>query len=239
MREEHNQPISLAELRASLYSTLVLGFSAPNEGILEELSDGLHEVLNQEDSLPAIPALIDGIKNLEASINSSDKTSLMEEYHRLFVGPYSLLVPPYESIYREIPRTVMGESTLEVIKRYQEAGFLLSPSFKDLPDHIAAELEFMALLCERERRAWRRRDLSQAAKLLSLEETFLRDHLLRWIPNFTSKILASTEFPFYRALASLVKDYVLLDLDCVCALRRLLDAEGSATPMKGETVYGS
>ena len=133
----------------------------------------------------------------------------------------------------------MGESTLDVTRHYEEAGFHLSPSFRDLPDHVAAELEFMALLCEEEGEAWHKDDLFQAAKLISREETFLKDHLVRWIPNFTSKILSSTDFPFYRALASLLRDYVLLDLDCVRGLRRVLKAEEFALRVKEETRDGA
>lgn len=239
MREEHNQPVSLAELRASLYSALALGFSAPDEGTLKEVSGRLPEVLREASSLFVMPVLEDTIKNFEASINASDRTSLKAEYHRLFVGPYRLPAPPYASVYLESEPTIMGTSTLEVLRMYEEARFLLSPSFKDLPDHVAVELEFMALLCEEERRAWRRGGLCEAAKLLAKEETFLREHLVRWIPHFSSRILSSTDSPFYRALASLLRDYVLLDLDCVRGLRRVLKAEEFAVRVKEETRDGA
>lgn len=229
----------MAEVRASLYSALASGFSAPDEGTLKEISGRLSEVLREASSLFVMPVLEDTIKNFDASINASDRTSLKAEYHRLFVGPYKLPAPPYASVYLESEPTIMGTSTLEVLRMYEEAGFLLSPSFKDLPDHVAVELEFMALLCEEERRAWRRGGLCEAAKLISLEESFLRGHLVRWIPNFTSKILASTEFLFYWALASLVKDYVLLDLDCVRALRRLLEARETTPLMKEGAIDGA
>lgn len=232
MKEKQNQPSSMAEVRASLYSALASGFNAPDDQTLEEVSENISALFKEAKSLFAWPVLQDRIKSLRASIEKSDRSSLKTEYHRLFGGPYRLLAPPYASLYLESEPTVMGPSTLKVLAMYEEAGFLLSPSYKDLPDHIAAELEFMALLCEEEGEAWQRDDLFEAAKLISREESFLRGHLVRWIPNFTSKLLASTESPFYRALASLVQNYVLLDLDCVHALRRLLAAEGSATSMK-------
>jgi len=227
-----NRRFSHAEFRGSLYYILALGFSAPNARNLKQTSGQILEVLQKAESLPDWTALADRLKSLELCVNASDRSSLKAEYHRLFVGPYKLLAPPYASVYLEPESTIMGPSTLQVLRMYEEAGFVLSSSYKDLPDHIAAELEFMALLCEEEGAAWQRNDFSLASKLLIREETFLRQHLVRWIPNFTSKLLVWTDCQFYRALASLAQDYVLMDLDCVRALRRLLDAEGSATSMK-------
>lgn len=236
MRQE-NQRLSDAESRASLYSILALGFSAPDEATLEELSDLLPEFLGE--ARPFLwPALKQEVKALEACLKTSDIPSLRAEYDRLFTGPDKLLIPPYASVYLEPEPVIMGPSTLEVLRIYEEAGFLLSPSFKDLPDHIAAELEFIALLCEEEKEAWRRGDLSEAARLLGLEEAFLREHLIRWIPDFASKVLAVSKSPFYRELASLAKDYVSFDLDSVRALRRLLDAAGSVKSMKPGAKHG-
>lgn len=239
MKEKQNQPSSMAEVRASLYSALALGFSAPDEGTLKEVSGRLPEVLREASSLFVMSVLEDMIKNFEASINASDRTSLKAEYHRLFVGPYKLPAPPYASVYLETEPTVMGPSTLEVLRMYEEAGFRLSPSFKDLPDHIAAELEFMALLCEEERESWQKADFAVATKLLSREENFLGEHPVRWTAGFSSKILSSTDFPFYRALAFLLKDYVLFDLDCVRALRRLLEARETTALMKEGAIDGA
>ena len=239
MRDGQNEPSSIAEVRALLYSALAVGFSAPDEGTLEEVSENISALFQEAKSLFAWRALEDWINSLRASIKESDRTSLKAEYHRLFGGPYKLLAPPYASLYLESEPSIMGPSTLEVLTTYEEAGFLLSPSYKDLPDHIAAELEFMALLCEEEGRAWRKGDLFQGGKLLVREETFLADHLARWIPHFTSRILASTRYLFYRALASLLNDYVLLDLDSVRALHRCLEAEGLVTLMKEGAGDGS
>lgn len=207
-----------SEERAKIYELLALGFGPPATDLAKKLNE-----------VEALRSWFDQ----GTRISPTNLEELVPEYHRLFVMPGSP-VPPYESIYREGWR-VMGESTVDVVRQYEKAGFYLSPSFKDLPDHIAAELEFMALLCEEEETAWHKDDFFQAAKLLSREETFLKDHLVRWIPHFSSRILSSTDSAFYRALASLLGDHVLIDLDCVRGLRRLLKAEEFATRVKEET----
>ena len=227
---------ALAGLRGSVYEGLALAFRPPSKDFYRSLSCRLLSPLSELNNLFAWPGLEQSavLGKLTQKKNyvlaSKIRRSLKLEYERLFVGPYKLPAPPYASLYLESEPTVMGRSTLGVLTVYEEAGFVLSPSFKDLPDHIAAELEFMALLCEEERRSWKKGDPSGAGRFLSLEERFLSGHLVQWIPRFATRVLASTEVPFYRALAFLTRDYVVLDLNSVHAVCRLLNAEPSPTP---------
>jgi TorA maturation chaperone TorD len=236
---------SFAKLRGSTYEGLAVALGPPAAKFYRMLNQKLLrplKILQEDLSWPILEgaqALDDFIREKTAKGPDKASASLRVEYHRLFVGPYKLAAPPYASLYLEGEPAVMGRSTLEVLKMYEQAGFLLSPSFKDLPDHVAAELEFMALLCEGQGAAWQRSDFFQAGKQLEWQENFLREHLVRWIPKFSSKILSSTESPYYRALASLLRNYVSLDLDYARASRRLLDAEVSAMAPKGRTRDGN
>lgn len=235
---------SLPTVRGSVYGGLAFAFSPPGEKFYRAVESKLLCALKSLASALAWPSLkeagaLSDLVEKEQHGPGNELASIKTEYHRLFVGPYQLVAPPYASLYLESEPTVMGQSTLEVLRMYEEAGFVLSPSFKDLPDHIAAELEFMALLCEGEKEAWKREDFSQALTLLSREETFLKEHLVRWIPKFSMRILSTTDSPFYRALASLVQDYVFLDLEGVRAARRLLEAGGTATRVQEGTRDGA
>lgn len=223
---------TLATVRGSIYEGLAFAFSPPGEEFYRAIKHKLVWPLKKLRSVFAWPTLeehnlLEGLieKGRREGLDQS-LVSLKSEYHRLFAGPYKLAAPPYASVYLESDPTIMGPSTVKVLKTYEEAGFSLSLSFKDLPDHITAELEFMALLCEQEGGAWQKEDFSQAEELLSREETFLVDHLAQWIPKFSSRVHSSTDSPFYRALASLVKDYVFLDRDAVHALGAVLASEG-------------
>lgn len=227
---------ALAGLRGSVYEGLALAFRPPSKDFYRSLSCRLLSPLGDLKNLFAWPGLEQSAalgkltEKKNHALASKTRGSLKLEYERLFVGPYKLPAPPYASLYLESEPTVMGRSTLGVLRMYEDAGFVLSPSFKDLPDHIAAELEFMALVCEEERRSWKKGDPSGAGRFLSVEERFLSGHLVQWIPKFTAAILFSTQTPFYRALASLTRDYVVLDLNSVQAARRLLNAEPSPMP---------
>lgn len=189
-----------ARTRASSYELLALGFGPPSRELAEALSKA----------------------EARLSLTALDLPVLIPEYHRLFVGPARLPVPPYESVYRE-GWQVFGETTLEVKRRYAEAGYTLDPSFTDLPDHVAVELAFMALLAEEEAKAWEAQDTAAASAWLARERTFLDDHLSRWLPAFCERLLASTETAFYRRLAVELREFVTLDAEGVKALTGLLE----------------
>jgi TorA maturation chaperone TorD len=163
-----------------------------------------------------------GYERLAVGFGPPSATELTAEYHRLFVGPGALPAPPYESVYREGWR-VMGETTLDVRRRYEEAGYVFTPSVNEPPDHLAAELAFMALLAEEEAEAWEAEDASAALSWLERERGFLDDHLSRWLPAFCDRLLTSTDAPFYRGLAGALREFVALDAERVTALIGLLE----------------
>lgn len=138
---------------------------------------------------------------MEQAFSSSDEEELLIEYASLFVGPYELKAPPYGSIYLDGERRVMGDSTLKVIKLYEEAGLVMDRSFKELPDHIAVELEFMYYLIYKEAEALEHSDGEQARAFREMRNQFLKQYLGPWVPPFCEKIKQSTDHPFYKALA--------------------------------------
>lgn len=136
------------------------------------------------------------------------------EYTRLFVAPRPI-VYPYESMYEPAPR-VMGETTLAVEQCYAASGFP-APEWRDLPDHVALELHFMAWLAGEESAARLRREPWRLARTLHLELTFLQDHLIRWIPRFSEAVGVSTRLVFYRTMAERLRQWIPWDLDVVLA----------------------
>lgn len=234
MRKDPGQDAgALAKARSSVYDLLVLGFSPPSEELLQALGARLLRTLEEAETLFIWPDLVGKLERLRTFAGKDQGepekflADLKLEYTRLFVGPYGLPVPPYESVYREPTRTVMGASTLDVLRRYEEAGFVLSPSFKELPDHVAVELEFLALLSSEEAEAWERGDVAESLRLLRSEEAFLRDHLGAWIGGFCDRLVSSTKGPFYQAMAELARAYVPLDRDHAAALVHLLEEESN------------
>jgi len=130
----------------------------------------------------------------------------------LFVGPGRPLVPPYESVYRDPQGLTMGPWALDVRRLYIEEGLVFSPDTRDLPDHVAAELEFMAHLAWQEAEAWDRDDTATVQVYLDKERGFLTKHLGVWFPLLCDRLTSVAEHPFYVHLATLARGYVLAEL---------------------------
>lgn len=217
----------VAGLRSAFYRLLAVAFRYPAEQVLAELKSRDRSLVLLDlmgELYSAMPGTLETIELFKTAIGSNDdQAALRVEYARLFIGPFHLPAPPYESVYREgAGRRLMGESTLAVRRSYREEGLDISTMVRDLPDHIIAEMEFMGHLSERET-SLRLEGKSEAETYLGKQDQFLADHLVKWIPPFTEAIGSSTREEFYRLLATLTHDFIILDHDYV---RMLITAAG-------------
>ncbi|MGI1658391.1 MAG: TorD/DmsD family molecular chaperone [Desulfitobacterium sp.] len=164
---------------------------------MEEVLSLLKETLR--DFRPDIvPILAEMESFLVGETNIED---LNLEYAKLFIGPFDLLAPPYGSIYLDGQRRVMGDSSVKVLQAYQEAGLKLSDEFKQPPDHIITELEFVYFLIakylETKDNQW-----------LTMKDTFMNKYLKSWMGDFTKRIQEYAQSPFYKGLANLTLELV-------------------------------
>lgn len=141
---------------------------------------------------------------------------LKVDHARLFLGPFDLLAPPYGSVYLDGQgRRLLGDSTVDVERRYTQAGLGTGGSFKEAPDHIAIELEFLYYLVFKEIAAAVNSDPENALGFLAMQESFLRDHLGVWVAQFANAVEENAATGFYRSLAGATRAFVLQDLDSV------------------------
>lgn len=143
---------------------------------------------------------------------------LTVEHSRLFVGPYSLQAPPYGSVYMEPERRIMGNSTMDVINRYRQSGLAVAGDFKDAPDHIAAELEFMHFLIIKEMEAANHGDAAGVFTYLLNQQSFLVDHLGAWVSEFAGKVVENAETTFYQNLARATATFIKDDYHTISSL---------------------
>ncbi len=169
------------------------------EKLFENLSEGLKQVCPDA-------AVFSGY--MDKSIHNYTEDDLRVEYAKLFVGPFELLAPPYGSVYLDDGGRVMGDSTMEVIDTYEKEGLARSDNFKDLPDHIAVEMEFMSYLIYKEREALENSDPDTARAYVKKQEVFLKNYLRPWVIPFCRKIKEGTENGFYKALADCTSTFV-------------------------------
>jgi TorA maturation chaperone TorD len=134
------------------------------------------------------------------------------------VGPYKLLAAPYGSVYLDGERKMMGDSTLDIQNRYREAGLGTAGNFKDAPDHIAAELEFMYYLIFKEIEFFSNSDLEAAVGFIRKQNSFLEDHLMAWVPEFVGNVIANAANPFYPNLANATRAFLKANYQAVCSI---------------------
>ena len=143
----------------------------------------------------------DYLRDLKSAVDGMDLSSeqeledLLWEYTRLFIGPYKLPCPPWESVYTSSKRLMMQDAYSGVQQLYNEIG-LVAGSPDILADHIGMELNFMAILlhklCE---------DIEGRPCYADLAKRFLDEHLTQWIPQFARDMEEAADSVFYKALA--------------------------------------
>ena len=128
----------------------------------------------------------------------------------------------------------MGDSTLDLQETYRKAGVDLSANFRDVPDHIAAELEFMYFLVFKEIQALENSDVDTTIDYFEKQRAFLREHLGAWVFEFADSIEKGAETEFYKNLARATKALVRHDLDHLSEL-----ALPEASSVQGMTAANS
>jgi putative dimethyl sulfoxide reductase chaperone len=198
--------VSRETARQQVYQFLADCWRIPENPIGPTLA-ALRKCLTELDSAAAEPVV-----HLKTHAAESDSpASLTPEFTRLFIGPFSPPCPPYGSVYMENNRTLMGDSTMDVLRRYRDLGVDLDRNFNEAPDHICAELEFMCLLVYKELTGLRSGDPGQTEQMLAHQLAFLDDHLTRWIPPFTDRVAAHAHSRFYQELARTTAVFVTED----------------------------
>lgn len=200
------QLIEYEQARSNCYKLLAACFYQPQkETFMEEgLFENLTVLLKQ-----ACPDAVVFSEKMGQAILNYNNEDLLIDYAKLFIGPYELKAAPYGSIYLDDARKVMGDSTIEVIKIYKDEGLSIDEKFKELPDHIAVELEFMYYLIFKEIEALENSDNGRAAHFIETHELFQHRFLGKWVKPFCDKIKQGTDNEFYSSLADCLSTFVL------------------------------
>ena len=196
-------------LRGECYTLLATCFYPPEREDL--IRDGLIERLGHVMD-HVCPSAAGIVKKMEETLQLYSNEELSIEYAKLFVGPFRLKVPPYGSVYIEEGRRVMGDSTMDVINMYREAGLSIREDFKELPDHIGVELEFMSYLAFKELESVQESCESRAIAYGKKQKDFLNRFLCRWVPAFCNRLRENSDNDFYTLLAACVESFLSCEI---------------------------
>ncbi len=134
---------------------------------------------------------------------------LAVDYCKLFIGPGTHL-SPHESVVLGDGQ-LMGECAKTVLEIYGDAGFVLNPNERSMPDHIGVELAFVATLLENEVECLERDDAYGAEKFREIRVAFLTNHVAKVLPVLTEYVIEHAEYPFYKKLLQFTRDWIEVD----------------------------
>ena len=199
--------------RMTVFRLLSDCFFLPDPGLSEKLENLEFNIAN------VCEAAVNLVQNMRKEFKTGGEIEpLKVDFSKLFVGPYKLSAAPYGSVYLEGGRKLLGDSTLDVRNRYREAGLDTANNFKDAPDHIGAELEFMYYLIFKEIDAFANSDMETTINFIQKQKFFLEDHLMAWVPEFAGNIVEHAETLFYQNLAKTTKAFLKENYRIVCSV---------------------
>lgn len=211
--------------RAVVYGCLAEAFRLP-------ATDRPKVLVNLESSLARLDS---GARQEAAHLKRSDFDGALlrdieVDYTGLFVGPFLVPAPPYGSVYLEEGRQLMGDSTIDARRHYLGLGLDLSVDFKEPPDHICAELEFMQVLIRQGVEALEAADAQLLAVSMGHQCRFLEKHLGAWAPAFADKVIEHARTDYYRRVAGVLRTFVAEEM---ATLRDLEDLQPAVVTAGG------
>nr|CAA6830086.1 MAG: Putative formate dehydrogenase-specific chaperone [uncultured Thiotrichaceae bacterium] len=168
------------QYRAGAYSLLAaLLRNVPTQETLDRAA-GLSGMQNDEDELATSMAM------LGLAAQHSDRDSIDDEFHTLFIGLGRGELVPYGSWYLTgfLMEKPLGELRADLIAM----GFERDPSVKEPEDHVAALCEVMSLLI-------------QDGSLISTQSQFFSKHMSKWLDRFFDDLTHADSASFYQAVA--------------------------------------
>ncbi|MCX8028138.1 MAG: molecular chaperone TorD family protein, partial [Thermodesulfovibrionales bacterium] len=188
--------------RADIFKYLSASFYQPDKDLFQE-TDFFN---NLKNSLSVVyPEALIYAENMERTFNLYTQEELLIDYASLFLGPFELKAPPYGSVYLEVERRLMGDTTLLVMEYYEQCGLTLDDEFKEAPDHITAELEFVYYLILREIEEIRNNNSQEALSIIESQKRFITAYLASWVGEFCERIISNAQTGYYKALSELLR----------------------------------
>lgn len=217
---------SLMLERSEFYLTLARSFLTPQteehyRAMANYLADDLEDL---DRSLKyGIETQLDALRIAMSRLSNHEE--LLVEYSRMF------LQPPREAtlnVCYPLDGAMMGGTVSEIEAFYRNYGVERGDHFKDLPDHVSVQLEFVSYLYGRAAAELENGKLDTEAELAAGH--FLYEFVSRWIPPFEAgiekagrnlKLKANPYLPLVRILSAATKRDAAVNPDWVKTKKRV------------------
>ena len=217
---------SLLQERSEFYLTLAQSFLTPQtqahyRAMVDYLADDLADL---DRSLTY--GLETQVAALRAALSKlADHEELLLEYSRMF------LQPPCEAalnVCYPLDGAMMGGTVSEIALFYRNYGVERGDHFKDLPDHVSVQLEFVSYLYGRAAQGLENGTPDTEAEKAA--NHFLYAFVSRWVPHFEAgiekagrhlELKANPYLPLVRILAAATQRDAVVNPDWVKPKKRV------------------
>lgn len=162
-----------------------------------------------------------GVKKMKEYLSQHDPVNNIQHYENLhwdytkmFIGPFDLLASPWESLYVRNDKLLFQKTTMDIRKLYEKYSYQTSNVNVEADDHIGLELDFMYhlnKLCIQSGEQKNHQTVSEILYLIKEQQSFLKNHLLAFVSQFTMNVRENADTTFFIGLAEILHHFLLID----------------------------
>lgn len=208
--------------RALVYRTLGRFYlDALSQDELDEMDEQAFRELSEGSATELAREGYDDMFRFLRRRNTATCQDLRADFTQTFLGVREyegVSAVPHESNYLAIDGEGLAAVRLAVLRTYKAQRIVLDPEI-DLPeDHLAFEMEFMAVLSERCAEALEAGDAQEAARQLGEQARFLEEHIMQWFGRFYNLAGKVAETRFYHGVLKVTKAFLEEDRALLAAV---------------------
>lgn len=162
--------------------------------VSEQFPSGLQFQLLSDQGKETTQLLHDSIQLLDGKFDTPNLDELAADYTAIYLT-HAFRASPYESVWIDEEGLAMQEPMFQIRAVYKRHGLTAQDWRKRSDDHLVLQLQFVSHLLETGA------EFGEIAR-------FLDEHLLRWLPDFSTRVASRCATPFYAGLSAFTATYV-------------------------------
>ncbi len=227
--------VSGGEINAmgKLYRFLALCFAHPDDTTLawlqgatvaDELMSVVADLPNSKGLAGSLQPLLQECHDIAGKLSADD---LESTYIAMFACGYpDVLCPPYGSLYTAKDDDNRLENMISIKSFYENCGLDIAGDFKDLPDHICVQLEFLQYLSNEETQVEGSGKPDKAVIVAGKTRDFIEQYTLGLLDGMTTVAAMLDQRNLYCVLIEVASKIVRYDGD------RLLESVEDQSPLQ-------